>query len=60
MGNTSQDEKPAPYARLPTGLFDEDTSHVSELHNLFILASEQMKSMLFFDLSDLFAERQIG
>jgi len=41
-------------------LFDEDTSSVTEFHNPFLVASEQMKSMLFFDLSDLLAERRLA
>jgi len=48
------------FAEERPGLFDEDTSSVSELHDLFVVASEQVKSMLFFDLSDLFAERRLG
>jgi hypothetical protein len=43
-------------------LFDEDSSSVGELHtdNLSIIASEEAKSKLFFDLSDLSAERRLG
>jgi hypothetical protein len=43
-------------------LFDEDTPCVGELHtdNPAIIASEQTKSMLIFDLSDLSAERRLG
>jgi len=43
-------------------LFDEDSPSVGELHtdNPSIVASEQAKSMLFFDLSDLSAERRLG
>jgi hypothetical protein len=43
-----------------TSLFHEDTAHFRELHMPFIVASEQMKSMLFFDLSDLFTECRLG
>jgi hypothetical protein len=44
------------------GFFDEDAACVGEFHadNPSIIASEQLKSMLFFDLSDLSAERRLG
>jgi hypothetical protein len=43
-------------------LLDEDSPSVGEFHtdNPSIIASEQAKSMLFFDLSDLSAERRLG
>jgi len=43
-------------------LLDEDPPCVGELHtdNPSIIASEQAKSKLFFDLSDLSAERRLG
>ena len=41
-------------------LFDEGTSGIREFHGPSCVASEQVKSMLFFDLSDLFAERRLG
>ena len=42
-------------------LFDEDSPSVGELHRQpSIIASEQTKSKLFFDLSDLSAERRLG
>jgi len=43
-------------------LLDEDSSRVGKLHtdNPSIIASEQAKSMLFFDLGDLSAERRLG
>ena len=39
-----------------TSLLDEDAAHFAKLHILFILAREQMKTMVFFDLIDLFAD----
>jgi hypothetical protein len=60
MGGTSKMNSPLHVRERRPSLFDEDTSRVSELHNLFIVASEQVKSIVFFDLSDLFAERRLG
>jgi hypothetical protein len=41
---------------------NEDSSRVGKLYadNPSIITSEQAKSMLFFDLSDLSAERRLG
>ena len=49
------------FERLPqdfggTSLLDEDAAHFAKRHILFILAREQMESMVFFDLNDPFAE----
>jgi len=43
-------------------LLNEGSPCVGELHadNPSIIASEQAESMLFFDLSDLSAERRLG
>jgi len=43
-----------------TSLLDEDTAHFAKLHIPFILAREQMKTMVFFDLIDLFAECRLS
>jgi hypothetical protein len=43
-------------------LFDEDAACVGELHtdDPSIIACKQAESMLFFDISDLSAERRLG
>ena len=41
-------------------LFDEGTSGIREFHNPSSVASEQVKSMLCFEVGDLFAERRLG
>src|SRR5271157_3992955 len=60
MGNASKMKSPLHMQEYRSDLFDEDPPGVSDLHNLFIVASEQVKSIVFFDLSDLFAERRLG
>jgi hypothetical protein len=42
------------------GLFDEDTPCIREFHNPSLVASEQVKSMLCFEVGNLFAERRLG
>jgi len=41
-------------------LFDESTSGICEFHNSSCVASEQVKSMLCFEVGNLFAERRLG
>src|SRR5713226_7871892 len=41
-------------------LFDEDTSRVTEFHNPFLVASEQMEYMLCFEVGNLLAERGLA
>src|ERR1700688_3498631 len=41
-------------------LFDEGTSGISEFHNPSLVSSEQVKSMLCFEVGNLFAERRLG
>src|SRR3984885_9318463 len=41
-------------------LFDEGTSGIREFHNPSCVASEQVKSMLCFEVRNLFAERRLG
>jgi hypothetical protein len=43
-----------------TGFFYENTPSIREFHNPSLVASEQMKSMLCFEVGDLFAERRLG
>jgi hypothetical protein len=60
MGGTGKMNSPLHVRERRASLFDEDTSSVSEFDNSFLVASEQMKSKLFFDLSDLLAERRLA
>ena len=60
MGDTSKMNGPLHMRERRASLFDEDTSSVSEFDNPFLVASEQTKSKLFFDLSDLLAERRLA
>src|ERR1700678_757222 len=41
-------------------LFDEGTSGIREFHNPSCVASEEVKSMLCFEVGNLFAERRLG
>jgi len=41
-------------------LFDERTSGIREFDNPSCVASEQVKSMLCFEVGNLFAERRLG
>jgi hypothetical protein len=62
MGGTSKMNSPVHMQERRVSFFDEDSPCVGELHrdNPSIIPSEELKSMLFFDLSDLFAERRLG
>src|ERR1019366_4449888 len=62
MSDTSKMNGPLHMQQRRAGFFDEDPACVGELHtdNPPIVASEQLKSMLFFDLCDLSAERRLG
>jgi hypothetical protein len=40
--------------------FDEGTSGIREFHNPSCVACEQAKSMLYFEVGNLFAERRLG
>jgi hypothetical protein len=41
-------------------LFDEGTSGIREFHDPSCVASEQVKSMLCFEVGNLFAQRRLG
>jgi hypothetical protein len=43
-----------------SSLLDEDTPGIREFHNPSLIASKQLKSMLFFEVGDLLAERGLG
>ena len=62
MGSTSKMNRSLDVQERRTRLFDEDSPSVGEFHpdNPSIVASEQAKSVLFFNLSDLSAERRLG
>src|SRR5712691_8250024 len=62
MGGTSEMKSPLHMQDRRASLCDEDSSSIGELHtdNPSIIASEQAKSKLFFDLSDLPAERRLS
>lgn len=62
MGGTSEMKSALHVRDRGASLFDEDSPRVGEFHtnNPSIIASEQLKSELFFDLSDLSAERRLG
>jgi len=62
MGGTSEMKSQLHMRQRRASMFDEDTPSVGELHtdNTSIIASEQAKSKLLFDLSDLSAERRLG
>jgi hypothetical protein len=61
MGGTSELKSPLHMQDRRANLFDEDSTCVGELHtdDPSIIASEQAKSELFFDLGDLSAERRL-
>jgi hypothetical protein len=62
MGGTREMKGPLHVRDRGTSLFDENSPGVGQFHtdNPSIIASEQAKSKLFFDLSDLSAERRLG
>jgi hypothetical protein len=39
---------------------DEDTPRIREFHNPSLVASEQVKSVLCFEVGNLFAKRRLG
>jgi len=42
------------------GLLNEDTPCIREFHNSSLISGEQVKSMLGFQVGNLFAERRLG
>jgi hypothetical protein len=42
------------------GLFDEETTGIREFHNPSLMASEQVKSVLGFEVGNLLAECRLG
>jgi len=43
-----------------SSFLDEDTPGIREFYNPSLIASEQVKSMFFFKISNLLAERGLG
>ena len=62
MSGTSKMNGPVHMQERRPSLFDEDSPCVGDLDpdNSAIIPSEEAKSMLSFDLSDLSAERRLG
>jgi hypothetical protein len=60
MGSTSKMKCPLHVGEGRAGLFDEGSTCIGQLHGASPIASEQMKSKLFFDLSNLLAERRLA
>ena len=60
MGSTSEMHGPLRMRERRAGLLGEDAPGIGELHNPSLVASEQVKSMLCFEVCNLFAERRLG
>jgi hypothetical protein len=62
MGDAREMKGPLHVRDRRPSLLDEDSPSVGQFHtdNPPIITSEQAKSKLFFDLSDLSAERRLG
>src|SRR5271168_3086301 len=62
MGGTSELKSPLHMQDRRASLGNEDSSRICEFHtdNPSIIAGEQAESKLFFDLSNLSAERRLG
>ena len=60
MGSTSEMHGPLRVRQRRAGFFDEETPCIGEFHNPPLVASEQVKLMLGFEVGNLFAERRLG
>jgi hypothetical protein len=60
VGRTSEMHGPLRVRECRAGLFDEETPCIGEFHNPSLVASEQVKLMLGFEVGNLFAERRLG
>jgi hypothetical protein len=60
MGSTSEMHGPLRVRERRAGFFDEETPCIREFHNPSLIASEQVKLMLGFEVGNLFAERRLG
>ena len=60
MCGTSEMHGPLRMRERRAGLFNEDTPGIREFDNPSLMASEQVKSVLGFEVGNLFAERRLG
>jgi hypothetical protein len=60
MSGTSEMNSPLHMQERRASLFDEDTPGIREFHNPSLIAGKQVKSMFFFEVGNLFAERRLG
>ena len=60
MGSTSEMHGPLSVRERRAGLLNEETPCIREFHNPSLVASEQVKSMLCFEVRNLFTERRLG
>ena len=60
MGSTSEMHGPLRVRERRAGLLNEETPCVREFHNPSLVASEQVKLMLCFEVGNLFTERRLG
>jgi hypothetical protein len=60
MGGTSEMNSPFHMQERRASLFDEYTPGIREFHDPSLIASEQVKFMLFFEVGNLLAERRLG
>ncbi len=60
MGSPSEMHGPLRVRQRRAGLLDEDTPGICKFHNPSLIASEQAKSVLGFEVGNLFAERRLG
>ena len=51
---------PLPMQERKASFFDEDTTGIREFQTQSLIASEQVKSMLFFEVRNLSAERRLA
>jgi hypothetical protein len=51
---------PLPMQERKASFFDEDTPGIREFQTQSLIASEQVKSMLFFEVRNLSAERRLA
>jgi len=60
VSDTSEMHGPLRMGERRAGLLDKDTPGIREFHHPSLIASEQVKSILFFEVGNLFAERRLG
>ena len=60
MGSTSEMHGSFRMRERRAGLLNEDTPCIREFHNSSLISGEQVKSVLGFEVGNLFAERRLG